>query len=548
MMKQVKCECGHVNPHGTVLCESCGRVLVEEEKSKKLVDMRYEGSARRSQTYNKTIIDKIWNFFSSVKVGVTLIIITLAASAIGTIFPQEMYIPPTENASVYYEDQYGFAGEVYYTLGFHNLYSSWWYLLLIASIGVSLVICSLDRVVPLYRALKKQRVDRHEGFLKRQRLYRATTLASVEEDSFEKIKAKLKEKRYNIREENGSILAEKNRFSRWGPYINHIGLIIFLIGGMLRFVPGMYVDELLWIREGETVVIPETKGEYYLENHEFILETYEKEKENEAFSTAIENNGTVAKNFQTNVSLYKESGETIAGQDPELEKVEDYELRVNEPLKFEQFALYQQSYKLGELSEMSFALTNKETNEEFGQMTIDLHNPQDEYTFENGYSVELMSYFPDFEFDENSEPVTKSRVPNNPAFIFKMFSPEHPDGEVSFVAIQQTIEPYGDNDLKMAFKGVDTQNVSALTVRKDLTLPILAIGGLIFMIGVVQGAYWNHRRIWVRRLGDQVLVAGHTNKNWHGLKREITHVFDGSGIQEPIDQSDETTNKKGKEE
>ncbi|MEK5426592.1 cytochrome c biogenesis protein ResB [Cytobacillus sp. FSL R7-0680] len=547
-MKQVKCECGHVNPHGTVLCESCGRVLVEEEKSKKLVDMRYEGSARRSQTYNKTIIDKIWNFFSSVKVGVTLIIITLAASAIGTIFPQEMYIPPTENASVYYEDQYGFAGEVYYTLGFHNLYSSWWYLLLIASIGVSLVICSLDRVVPLYRALKKQRVDRHEGFLKRQRLYRATTLASVEEDSFEKIKAKLKEKRYNIREENGSILAEKNRFSRWGPYINHIGLIIFLIGGMLRFVPGMYVDELLWIREGETVVIPETKGEYYLENHEFILETYEKEKENEAFSTAIENNGTVAKNFQTNVSLYKESGETIAGQDPELEKLEDYELRVNEPLKFEQFALYQQSYKLGELSEMSFALTNKETNEEFGQMTIDLHNPQDEYTFENGYSVELMSYFPDFEFDENSEPVTKSRVPNNPAFIFKMFSPEHPDGEVSFVAIQQTIEPYGDNDLKMAFKGVDTQNVSALTVRKDLTLPILAIGGLIFMIGVVQGAYWNHRRIWVRRLGDQVLVAGHTNKNWHGLKREITHVFDGSGIQEPIDQSDETTNKKGKEE
>ncbi|MBD7936021.1 MULTISPECIES: cytochrome c biogenesis protein ResB [Cytobacillus] len=547
-MKQVKCECGHVNPHGTVLCESCGRVLVEEEKSKKLVDMRYEGSARRSQTYNKTIIDKIWNFFSSVKVGVTLIIITLAASAIGTIFPQEMYIPPTENASVYYEDQYGFAGEVYYTLGFHNLYSSWWYLLLIASIGVSLVICSLDRVVPLYRALKKQRVDRHEGFLRRQRLYSATTLASIEEDSFEKIKEKLKEKRYNIREENGSILAEKNRFSRWGPYINHIGLIIFLIGGMLRFVPGMYVDELLWIREGETVVIPETKGEYYLENHEFILETYEKDKESEAFTTAIENNGTVAKNFQTNVSLYKESGETIAGQDPELEKVEDYELRVNEPLKFEQFALYQQSYKLGELSEMSFALTNKETNEEFGQMTIDLHNPQDEYTFENGYSVELMSYFPDFEFDENSEPVTKSRVPNNPAFIFKMFSPEHPDGEVSFVAIQQTIEPYGDNDLKMAFKGVDTQNVSALTVRKDLTLPILAIGGLIFMIGVVQGAYWNHRRIWIRRLGDQVLVAGHTNKNWHGLKREITHVFDGSGIQEPIDQSDETTNKKGKEE
>lgn len=91
-MKQVKCECGHINPVGTVLCESCGRALQETQPP--LADMRYDGSARRSQTYNKTIIDKIWNFFSSVKVGIWLIVITLAASAFGTIFPQEAYLPP----------------------------------------------------------------------------------------------------------------------------------------------------------------------------------------------------------------------------------------------------------------------------------------------------------------------------------------------------------------------------------------------------------------------------------------------------------------------
>ena len=59
------------------------------------------------------------------------------------------------------------------------------------------------------------------------------------------VKEKFKGKRYKVREENGNILAEKGRFSRWGPYVNHIGLIIFLIGGMLRFVPGMYVDKVL---------------------------------------------------------------------------------------------------------------------------------------------------------------------------------------------------------------------------------------------------------------------------------------------------------------
>ena len=536
---KVKCDCGHVNPHGTVLCEACGKVLDEKDQDQLLVDMRYEGSARRSQTYNKTIIDKIWNFFSSVKVGVSLIVITLIASTLGTIFPQEMYIPPNFPAAEYYQDQYGWLGKMYFELGFHNLYSSWWYLLLIASIGVSLVICSLDRVIPLYRALKKQKITRHEGFLKRQRLFGITSTSETQnEEAFDKIKDKLKAKRYHIRVEEGNILAEKGRFSRWGPYINHIGLIIFLVGCMLRFIPGMYVDSVLWLREGESKVIPETNGEYYLKNNQFILEVYDKEKDDEVFDEAIDRVGMVAKNFQSNVTLYKKQGDTIPGESPELEKVKDDQIRVNQPLKFEDFAVYQVEYKLDELNKMTFALTNKETNEAYGNLTIDLFNPEKKYELSKEYSVEILSYFPDFEFDEEGEPSTKSKIPNNPAFIFKMFTPDKPEGEVSFVAIRQTIEPNGDNQYKMSFKSVETKNVSGLTVRKDLTLWVIALGGAIFMIGVIQGAYWNHRRIWIRRMNGEIWVAGHTNKNWYGLKREVSVILEGTEINEPRDQLD----------
>ncbi|WP_174734055.1 cytochrome c biogenesis protein ResB [Mesobacillus harenae] len=537
-MNEVKCECGHVNPHGTILCESCGRILDDKEKDKQLLDMRYEGSARRSQTYNKTIIDKIWNFFSSVKVGVWLIVLTLGASALGTILPQEMYIPPVMPASEYYEDQYGWVGKLYYELGLHNMYGSWWYLILIASIGVSLVICSLDRVVPLYRALKTQRVSRHEGYLKRQRLFGISDTADADMD-LEKIKQKLKAKRYNIREENGNLLAEKGRFSRWGPYVNHVGLIIFLVGGMLRFVPGMYVDQILWVREGETKVIPGTDGQYYLTNNDFILEIYDKETDDEVFDAAIDRVGTVVKNYQTNATLYQKKGNTIPGEKPELEKIKDKEIRVNEPLKIDGFALYQVDYKRDELNKMLFRLENKQTKESYGNITIDLFDPQTEFDLGNGYYVEVMSYFPDFEFDGEGDPTTKSRIPNNPAFVFNMVTPENPDGEVSFVAIQQTIEPLGDNEYKMAFNGVETKDVSALTVRKDLTLWIISLGGAIFMIGVIQGAYWNHRRLWIRKMDGQIWTAGHTNKNWHGLKRELESVFDETGLPAPKDQLSE---------
>ena len=536
MMNDIKCECGHVNPHGTVLCESCGKDLVELGNDKKLVDMRYEGSARRSQTYNKTIIDKVWNFFSSVKVGVSLIAITLVASGIGTIFPQEMYIPPIMPASEYYQDQYGFLGKWYYQLGFHNLYSSWWYLILIASIGVSLVICSLDRVIPLYRSLKKQKVTRNEGFLARQRLFGTTRIPNAKE-ALQKTKENLRSKHYKLREENGNVLAEKGRFSRWGPYINHVGLIIFLIGCMLRFVPGMYIDKILWLREGETKVIPETNGEYYLTNNQFIFEVYDKEKDKKVFGDALSQAGMVAKNYQSNVTLLKKQGQSVPGENQNLKKVKDFQIRVNQPLKFEGFALYQVDYKLDELNKMSFALTNKETNKEYGSITIDLYNPKDKYELGNGYTIEVLGYFPDFEFSKDSEPITKSKVPNNPAFVFNMISPEKPSGETSFVAIQQTIEPLGDNEYKMAFKGIETKNVSALTVRKDSTLWVIGLGGLIFMIGVIQGAYWNHRRIWVQQVNGEIWVAAHTNKNWHGIKREIQLILKETEIGEPNDQS-----------
>ncbi|EJQ62494.1 cytochrome c biogenesis protein ResB [Bacillus mycoides] len=536
-MKEIKCECGHVNPIGTIFCEACGKPF-ESNENIKLLDMRYEGSARRSLTHTKTIVDKIWSFFSSVKVGVWLIVITLASSAIGTIFPQEMYITPGIEPAEYYKTEYGFLGQLYYQLGFNNLYGSWWYMILIASIGISLVICSLDRVIPLYKALKKQGVKRHPSFLKRQRVHGTGT---PHEDDLERVQINLKKRNYNVKVEDGNVLAEKGRFSRWGPYVNHIGLIIFLFGAMLRFLPSMYVDEALWLRDGETKEIPGTDGQYYLKNEKFIKEVYDKSKDKEVFDEAIDRVGDkmIAKNFQTNAVLYKAVGENIAGQKPKLEKVKEAEIRVNEPLKFDQFAVYQVDYKESEFKSMSFHLQNKENNQKLGPIKVDLANPTEKYDLGNGYSLELLSYFPDFYFDENGRPNTKTKLPNNPAFVFKMFTPETPDGEVSFVGIQQNIEPDGNNKYKMSFAGVEMQNATALTVRKDLTLWILGIGGFIFMVGVIQGMYWNHRRIWIQRVNNEWWVAGHTNKNWFGLKKDIERVLEGTAIPQPHDKMNE---------
>ncbi|MBU3535829.1 cytochrome C biogenesis protein, partial [Alkalihalobacillus clausii] len=75
------CECGHKNREGTEMCAACGKPLTEKARTEG-VNMRYEGAAIRSKKRKVTVLDRIWGFFSSVKVGVWIIVLLLLASGV----------------------------------------------------------------------------------------------------------------------------------------------------------------------------------------------------------------------------------------------------------------------------------------------------------------------------------------------------------------------------------------------------------------------------------------------------------------------------------
>lgn len=525
MLDKVKCECGHVNPHGTEFCESCGKPFAGN--TEELLNMRYEGVARRSQTYKKTIIDRIWNFFSSVKVAVWIIVITLIASIFGTIFPQQLYIPPSADPWQYYPEQYGPLGYAYVFLGLHNMYSSWWFVSLLVMIGVSLVICSLDRVVPLYKALKKQRVTRHPAFLSRQRIHGKVATDNPDE-IFEKAKKSLAQKGYNVREEEQAVMGEKGRFSRWGPYVNHIGLIIFLIGILMRILPGFTIDNYVWVRDGQTVPVTGA-AEYYIKSEGFSVETYH-EGNLPQIDQIVKDGKLIPKEFKTDAVLYKSVIDPETGESS-LEEVKSHSIRVNDPLVYKGLKFIQSDYRMNELSEITFKVQNKATQESIGDVQVDLYNPQAVYPLQDGYEVELREYYPDFEMDQNQKPTTKGTIPNNPAFIFMIKTPDNPQGERSWIFLGQTVEdPNNPNQYELKMKEAQVNNVSGLMVRKDISLPILMLGGLIFMIGLSMGFYWNHRRIWIQRSGQEIWLAAHTNKNWFGIQKEVDELIDYTGL------------------
>lgn len=528
-MDERKCECGHTNPVGTTLCESCGKPIdqVNQKEIGAFPDMRYEGMARRSQTYQSNAVDLVWNFFSSVKIAVILIIITLIASAVGTIFPQQRYIPvpvPTEESiALFYQQTYGVLGKIYYTLGLHNLYSSWWFVTLLVMIGTSLVICSLDRVIPLYKALRKPRVNPHLSFLRGQKIFAETTEedGTVEEQKLDQAKEALRKKGYRVYQVGTSLLGEKARFSRWGPYINHIGLILFLLGVLLRNVPGFYMDEFVWVREGQTVSIPETP--YYVKNVAYKTEYYS-EKD---FPEKLDLDGKVVpKNFQTDAIIYINENHSLPGAPPSLKEVQKGSIVVNHPMSIGDILLYQSGKQESQLGALNFGVVDVGAgNKQVGSVKLDLYSPAKEQKVGGGLTVRVLDYYPDFYMDEKKNPATKSNAPNNPMFALEII-PEQGGPSEKLVYLSGGFITQNDHPkYALTLAKPDIMDITGLMVRKDTMLPLIYFGCFITMIGLVMGFYWQHRRIWVHLEKGKLYLAGHTNKNWFGLKREISDVM-----------------------
>lgn len=529
--ENTKCECGHQNGIGTILCESCGKPLDPElANSNEVLEMRYDGVARPSQKANPNFIDKIWNFFSSVKVAIYLILITLVLTIPGAIIQQaDTFLSVTFDPSTYYKETYGTIGHIFYLLGFHKSFESWWFTTLLVMIAASLVICSIDRVVPLYRALNKQQIKKHLSFLKRQKASLSIELSRDTDQFLNQFSEQLKKKRYRVHREGQALLAEKYRFSRWGPYINHIGLIVILITLVFRSFPNLHMDSYVKIVDGDTVPIVGTN--FYVKSDGFKIVYYEKDE-----LPADKQDTVLVKSFETEATLYK----CVAlcddvTQEPQLELLKEHKILVNSPLSYKGFRLHQFDYDLTpRLNAVSPSIVDKETGETYGPFLLSMFNP--EQNFEVGpYKLTLLSKYMDFIIDSSGEPTTQSSSPNSPAFIFNIMGPglaESGENYMYFPLEKDKVRFAQDSinrelSEKIEIKVFGMENVdyaeatTYLNVRYDPVAKYLLIGSLICMIGLTMGSYWNHRRVWLRIDAQTLTLGAHTNKNWYAIRQEI---------------------------
>ncbi|MGD8972426.1 MAG: cytochrome c biogenesis protein ResB, partial [Desulfobacterales bacterium] len=104
-----------------------------------------------NQAISTDPFEKIWRFFSSVRLTIVLLLSLAATSIIGTLIPQN------ESPQAYLQ---AFGASLYRffdLLGFLDLYHSWWFQTLMLLLALNVLICSINRLSTTWRIIFPER-------------------------------------------------------------------------------------------------------------------------------------------------------------------------------------------------------------------------------------------------------------------------------------------------------------------------------------------------------------------------------------------------------
>lgn len=443
-------------------------------------------------------LDAAWDFFASTRVATVLIFLIAVASIAGSLIEQEDLYMDWRPPELYYPARYGpFWGNLFMRLGLTHAYKSWWFVTLIYLAVISLVVCSLQRLVPLHRALQRPQVDKDENFVRRLRVV-AEAPGGVRQ--LERLEALLRRRGFRVWQGARGLHADRGRLARYGPYIIHIGLIIAAFAATSKVLPGWDVTHDLWIADGETVTIPGTR--LALRNEKFTLESYP---------------SGMPKEYRTDAVLLD------GGQE-----VRRAAILVNHPLRYQGWEFYQASWRQ-EPGVALFRLVESATGKSLGEVAIDLKDPAPEYGSGTPYRVQVREYYPDFGIDPaTQQPTNRSRDIVNPVF-FLTFTDVR-GTEVGRQALQVAIAPgqeiplVANGPVYLEQTGLRARWYTGIKAHRDRSVPFMFGALAVIMLGMYVTFFQTHIQLWAVNTGSSLTIGGWSYKNRLALQREVERL------------------------
>lgn len=449
-----------------------------------------------------------WSFFASVKLAIVLLILISVASILGTLIPQQ------EAAGLFMGRLSPGMADFLRNLQLFNIFHSTWFMVLLGLLALNLIVCSIDRFPTAWKRFRQKnepdRDDLFETIPPDQEVVKETGL--LEETSrMEKLIGKKGRVGRKDMDDRSYLYVEKGAYSYFGVYLIHISVLVVMAGFIVGFLFGF--EGHMNIPEGESsavVALKRGKGvkklDFAIRCDRFFIDYYE--------------NGA-PKTYRSDLTFMQDG-----------RAVHSSSALVNHPVTFAGMRFYQASYGMIPAGDPIMSVTQGDKNIKDVKVAIGR----------------------EFDLPEKKAKVQMTRVEENlmgmgPAVKLNIRSPAGHIQFWVFEAIEQIAQanpglleqvplfnPGSFKPYIFSLGQADRRYYTGLQVARDPGVPVVATGAALMMIGFIIVFFCSHRQIWIRldRKADKtrISIAGRSNRDAVGLKREIRKLLDAAKAKE----------------
>ena len=447
----------------------------------------------------------------------TLLVLLVIASMIGMLVMQQN----VEGFDKYYVELMPSTRLLFGTLGFFDIYHTWYFNTLLLVLSLNIVLASIDRFPTSWRFVKHKKLEAGRNFLRGQQQHEIVTVASgnlsaVAEktrDAFrrEGLRTKLTE-----RDGRAYLFGERGTWNRLGYLAVHVGLLTIFLGGFLTtqlgrdgqmpLTPGMTTSEMVNLQFELDDELKITKIPVGLPFTVICTDIQQK---------LIKKDGSIMANntidWLTRIRIKDEYGEREAV------------VQLNKPFDYRGYRFFQASF----ISQGSARTINLRLTSQADGSTQDVVIPRNgSAQLADGTRLDYVDFFPDFRII-NGKPDTESGDYNNPAAVLKVTTPEGQQLQAYAFAMElPSGAPVGAPVGGYKYRIMDFEKVPyahVLAVQKDPGRITFYVGGALLILALCAVFFFSHQRVWalLEKNEDghvEVILGGNTNRNKLGFE------------------------------
>jgi len=447
--------------------------------------------------------NKIWDFFTSVRLTIVILLTLAATSIIGTLIPQN------QEPAAYFQAFGGFLYRLFDIFGLFDMYHSWWFQLLIVLLTINIIVCSIDRISANRRILFVKKptfsLARFRNFKRKEQFEDDRSTDQLQEVCQVFVKRHFRHSHMETTDAGYAIYGEKGRWTRFGVYTVHLSVVLLLVGGLIGSIFGF--DGWVNIPEGESVSQIQLRSQAQVLQLDFEIRC-------DDFDVSFYDTGA-PKEFRSSLTILEQGREVVKK-----------DIIVNDPLRYKGVNMFQSSYGQIPSDKLVLSFTSAKTGMIY---SLDA-SPNQPLTIPEKLGT--------FVLKELRRSAKFKSIDIGDAYVGILTPPNGDPVEIILPARFPSFDKMRKGEVVIAVAEQVQRFYTGLQVTRDPGVWVVYSGFILMIIGCYITFFMSHQQMYVELAASgkqtEVIVAGTANKNKTAMVTRIKAAADKLAKSGPV--------------